>query len=163
MENLTVQIISILVLGVVSILVKEGVVLIKAITNKIGNSEQYYAAQDVWNIVEEKFRITENAKAVLGSKMDMFDNLLLAKFPSLTKEDLENLRQAIAGEVNKGKEAITDTSNLEGINAQLQQENATLKAKLDAIQSAIVTPVDNATNASAVNVTTPNVTVGGTN
>jgi predicted kinase len=36
--------------------------------------------------------------------MDMFDNLLLAKFPSLTKEDLENLRQSIAGEVNKGKE-----------------------------------------------------------
>ena len=154
MENLTVQIISILILGIVSILVKEGVILIKAITNKIGNSEQLTAAKEVWNIVEEKFRITENAKATLGSKMDMFDNLLLAKFPGLTKEDLENLRQSIAGEVNKGKEAITDTSNLEGINAQLQQENATLKAKLDTIQSAISTPV---------NVTTQNVTVGGTN
>ena len=69
--------------------------------------------------------------------MDMFDNLLLAKFPSLAKDDLENLRQAIAGEVNKGKEAITDTSNLEGINAQLQQENATLKAQLNTIQSAV--------------------------
>lgn len=161
MENLTVQIVSILVLGVVSIAVKEVVVLIKAITNKIGNSEQLAAAKDIWNIVEEKFRITENAKAVLGSKMDMFDNLLLAKFPSLTKEDLENLRQAIAGEVNKGKEAITDTSNLEGINAQLQQENATLKAKLDTIQSAIANPVvSNTINASAVNTTTP---IGGAN
>lgn len=137
MENLTVQIVSILILGIVSILVKEGVVLIKAITNKIGNSEQLVTAKEVWNVVEEKFRITENAKAVLGSKMDMFDNLLLTKFPSLTKEDLENLRQAIAGEVNKGKEAITDTSNLESINTQLQQENADLKAKLSTIQSAI--------------------------
>ena len=141
MENLTVQIISILILGIVSILVKEGVILIKAITNKIGNSEQLEVAKEVWNIVEEKFRITENAKATLGSKMDMFDNLLLAKLPGLTKEDLENLRQSIAGEVNKGKEAITDTSNLEDINAQLQQENATLKAQLSAIQLAIATPV----------------------
>jgi hypothetical protein len=96
--------------------------------------------------------------------MDMFDNLLLAKFPNLTKEDLENLRQAIAGEINKGKEAITDTSDLEGINAQLQQENATLKSKLDTIQSAIATPVAiNTSNASTVNVTTQNATVGGTN
>ena len=164
MENLTVQIISILILGIVSILVKEGVILIKAITNKIGNSEQLTAAKEVWNIVEEKFRITENAKATLGSKMDMFDNLLLAKFPSLTKKDLEYLRQAIAGEVNKGKETITDTSNLEGTNAQLQQENATLKAQLNAIQLAIATPVvDNTTNASTVNVTTQNATVGGAN
>ena len=137
MENLTIQVVSILVLGIVSIAVKEGVVLIKAITNKIGNSDQLEVAKQVWDIVEEKFRITENALSVLGSKADMFDELLIKKIPGLTKEELSDLRQSIAGEVNKGKAALTDTAKLQQSNAQLQQENATLKAQLNTIQSAV--------------------------
>jgi len=68
-----------------------------------GHEKELNTAKEVWNIVEEKFRITENCTAVLGSKTDEFDKLLLSKIPGLTKADLNYLRQAVAGEVNKYK------------------------------------------------------------
>ena len=145
------QIVPIIIAGIVAILVKSITVIgdtaIQTIAKKkeeieqnikvSGHKEQLTAAKDVWNIVEEKFRITENALSVLGSKADMFDELLIKKIPGLTKEELSDLRQSIAGEANKGKAALTDTAKLQQSNAQLQQENATLKAQLNTIQSAV--------------------------
>lgn len=60
-------------------------------------------AKDIWNIVEEKYRITENIEELVESKAEMFDRLLLEKVPGLTKEQLEEIRQALAGEFNKCK------------------------------------------------------------
>ena len=63
-------------------------------------------AKDIWNIVEEKFRITENVEESVESKAEMFDRLLLEKLPGLTEEQIEKIRQALAGEFNKGKEVL---------------------------------------------------------
>ncbi|BCZ49425.1 hypothetical protein psyc5s11_54920 [Clostridium gelidum] len=68
-----------------------------------GHEEELNIAKEVWNIIEEKFRITENAEQILSSKADEFDNLLLQRIPELSAKNLEDLRQAIAGEYNKGK------------------------------------------------------------
>jgi len=68
-----------------------------------GHEKELNTAKEVWNIVEEKFRITENCTAVLGSKTDEFNKLLLSKIPGLNQADLDYLRQAVAGEVNKYK------------------------------------------------------------
>lgn len=108
-----------------------------------GHEAELKQAKEVWNIIEEKFRITENALVVLGSKADMFDQLLLKKIPGLTQQNLTDLRQAIAGEFNKGKAAVTQDNttqqitNLQQDKAKLEVENASLKATLSQISSAM--------------------------
>ncbi|NRT86550.1 cobalt ABC transporter permease [Clostridium beijerinckii] len=74
------------------------------------HQEEINTAREVWNIVEEKFRITENATELLTSKADEFDKVLMDRIPGLSKENLEFLRQTIAGEVNKGRDMLTKDS-----------------------------------------------------
>lgn len=63
----------------------------------------------------------------MESKAVQFDKLLLDKFPKLSTDDVAEIRQSIAGEVNQGKEAVLDNSTLI---KQLQDENVNLKAEL---------------------------------
>jgi len=108
-----------------------------------GHEEDFKTAKEVWNTIEEKFRITENVETLLGSKADEFDKLLLERIPGLTQQNLNDLRQAIAGEVNKGKTAIVadistqQIATLAETNAQLEVDKANLQAKIDAINSAL--------------------------
>ncbi|NMF06503.1 cobalt ABC transporter permease [Clostridium beijerinckii] len=74
------------------------------------HQEEINTAREVWNIVEEKFRITENATELLTSKADEFDKVLMERIPGLSKENLEFLRQTIAGEVNKDRDILTKYS-----------------------------------------------------
>lgn len=83
-------------------------------------------AKEIWNIVEEKYRITEKVEDLLVSKSQMFDQLLLQKIPYLTQENLDDLRQAIAGEFNKGKQAIITDDTLKESNVELQNQNTQL-------------------------------------
>lgn len=100
---------------------------------KIIKNKQYIdAAKQVWNVVEENTRITESIKEKLESKAEMFDRMLLKKFPELSKEDVAELRQSIAGEVNKGKEAVLENSD---ILKKLQSENDVLKSKIVTLES----------------------------
>lgn len=86
-----------------------------------GHEKELNTAKEVWNIVEEKFRVTENCAAVLGSKSNEFDRLLLSKIPGLTQTDLDYLRQAVAGEVNKYKN-IESTQQATLTNTSQSQE-----------------------------------------
>jgi len=80
-------------------------------------------AKEIWNVVEEKYRITEKVEDLLVSKSQMFDQLLLQKIPYLTQENIDDLRQSIAGEFNKGKQAIITDESLKQSNVQLQNYN----------------------------------------
>lgn len=116
-----------------------------------GHEEELNTAKEVWNIIEEKYRITENASQVLGSKADEFDKLLLQRIPGLSQQNLSDLRQAIAGEVNKGKAAIIQDNtaqqiaDLQQANATLQSENLNLKSTINQISSAIQPVATNTT------------------
>ena len=107
------------------------------------HQEQINTAKTIWNIVEEKYRITDNIKESLSSKADEFDRLLLEKIPYLNKEQVAELRQALAGEINKGKEALFKDSFKEEIkkiseeNNKLIQENIDLKSKLTRISEVV--------------------------
>ncbi|GAB6170096.1 hypothetical protein JCM1393_25560 [Clostridium carnis] len=107
------------------------------------HQEEFNMAKQIWNIVEEKYRITDNLKESLTSKADEFDKLLLEKIPYLTKDQVSQLRQAIAGEVNKGKEALFKDSFKEEVkkiqeeNSKLIQENQDLKSKLNRISEVV--------------------------
>lgn len=100
---------------------------------KIIKNKQYIdVAKQVWNIVEENFRITESVEKKLSSKADEFNKIMLDKFPELTISDISELRQSIAGEVNKGKEAVLENSE---ILKKLQSENDVLKSKIVTLES----------------------------
>ena len=108
--------------------------------------EEIETAKQVWNIVEEKYRITDNIENLAKSKADMFDKLLLEKIPYLTENEVKQLRQAIAGEINKGKALLNEddlkkqAQDLVTKNATLEQENLQLKNKLNQISQ--VVPVE---------------------
>lgn len=113
---------------------------------KIIKNKQYIdVAKQVWNIVEENFRITESVEKKLSSKADEFNKIMLDKFPELTITDISELRQSIAGEVNKGKEAVLENSEilkkLQEENEQLKSKNIDLESKLAAISNYV--PVEN--------------------
>ncbi|TGY43195.1 hypothetical protein [Clostridium perfringens] len=113
---------------------------------KIIRNKQYIdIAKQVWNIVEENFRITESVENKLSSKVDEFNKIMLDKFPELTISDISELRQSIAGEVNKGKEAVLENSEilkkLQEENQELKSKNIDLESKLAAISNYV--PVEN--------------------
>lgn len=113
---------------------------------KIIRNKQYIdVAKQVWNIVEENFRITESVEKKLSSKADEFNKIMIDKFPELTISDISELRQSIAGEVNKGKEAVLENSEilkkLQEENEHLKSKNIDLESKLAAISNYV--PVEN--------------------
>ncbi|NRT32456.1 hypothetical protein BJV38_004959 [Clostridium beijerinckii] len=110
------------------------------------NKNYVTVGKAIWNIVDENFRISKTVEEKILSKADKFDELLLAKFPELTKDDVAEIRQSIAGEINQGKTAVVDNSTLI---KQLQDDNTNLKAELaalteqfDKVQALLVKPAD---------------------
>lgn len=106
-----------------------------------GHEQDLQTAKEVWNIVEEKFRITENVETVLSSKTDEFNKLLLKKIPGISQENIDDLRQAIAGQVNAGKQVILTKEDaikqLQESNTTLQTENSSLKEQLNKVQALV--------------------------
>ncbi|EJT6497577.1 cobalt ABC transporter permease [Clostridium perfringens] len=155
MEKILDPILSALTLGIVGVLVaiikSIGDVTIQYIVKKKEmveqklkldkHEEEFKTAQQVWNIVEEKYRITDNIKDLAKSKADYFDKLLLEKIPYLTEEQVKMLRQALAGEVNKGKSMLHEDSlkqqatQLVDENNKLKLLNAETENKLAAVKS----------------------------
>ncbi|WP_238917272.1 hypothetical protein [Clostridium sp. YIM B02555] len=139
--------------ALITILVK----LVEAKLEKAGvetlilKNENYIAvAKQIWHMIDENFRISQSVEEKLSSKVDAFNEAVLTKFPELSQKDVDDLRQAIAGEVNQGKAAVTDNSTilkqLQDSNAKLTAENADLKNKLVNInaQSTVINTVQEA-------------------
>lgn len=81
----------------------------KEILLKIGSERynQYLSfARQTWNIVDEYFRITPTVQKTMEAKQQKFAEELKKLVPSVTDSEIEQLRQAVAGEVNKGRQAI---------------------------------------------------------
>jgi hypothetical protein len=63
-------------------------------------------AKNIWNLVDEAFRITPTLTATIEAKQKMFEEEMLKVIPELTSDEIAQLRQVIAGEINKGKEVV---------------------------------------------------------
>ncbi|MGH4122665.1 MAG: hypothetical protein ACREV6_07030, partial [Clostridium sp.] len=63
-------------------------------------------AMDIWNIVEEHFRLNEIIGDTVQAKITLFETLIKQKVPGIKDKEIETFRQAIAGEVNKNKVII---------------------------------------------------------
>ncbi|MDR3593561.1 hypothetical protein [Clostridium sp.] len=103
------------------------------------NQNYITEAKNIWNMVDENFRISTTVEEKIKSKVDEFNVALLKKFPELSQEDIDNLRQSVAGSVNAGKAAVVDNSTLlqqlQASKTQLEAENAQLKNTIAQIQS----------------------------
>ncbi|MDR3598113.1 hypothetical protein [Clostridium sp.] len=98
------------------------------------NKNYYTEAKKIWSMVDENFRISATVEEKVKSKADEFSKALLAKFPELSQTDIDILRQSIAGEINKNKDAVINNSDLL---IQLQAENVSLKNQLSQVQAAV--------------------------
>ena len=63
-------------------------------------------ARAAWNAVDEEFRITPTLESTISAKQKLFDEALKQAIPEITDAQIEQLRQTVAGEVNKGRAAI---------------------------------------------------------
>lgn len=68
-------------------------------------------ALDIWNIVDEYFRVNTSICSSTNNKIKMFDDELKNKCPELTQEDIDFFRQTIAGEINKCKSVLCTPTN----------------------------------------------------
>ena len=105
-------------------LVGVAVVAIKVLGNAAGKyitekaaAVKTKAGADKWNhwmdlarqtfaAVDEEFRITPTLESTISAKQKLFDEALKKAIPEITDAQIEQLRQAVAGEVNKGRAAI---------------------------------------------------------
>ncbi|NRT90077.1 hypothetical protein [Clostridium beijerinckii] len=110
------------------------------------NKNYITVGKAIWNIVDESFRISKTVEEKVLSKADQFDKLLLARFPELSQDDVAEIRQAIAGEINQGKAAVVDNSTLlkqlQDYNTNLKAELAALTDQLSKVQALVVKPAD---------------------
>jgi hypothetical protein len=72
-------------------------------------------ARNAWGIVEEYFRTNSGTVATIEGKINLFETELLKVLPYATKDEIDHLRQAVAGEMNKGKAVILAPSVAEPI------------------------------------------------
>ncbi|MFT8352817.1 MAG: hypothetical protein ABF685_28365 [Clostridium saccharoperbutylacetonicum] len=140
--------------ALITILVK----LVEAKLEKAGvetlilkNENYITVAKQIWDMVDENFRISQFIEEKLLSKIDAFDEALLKEFPELKQEDVDKLRQSVAGSVNAGKQAVLDNSTilkqLQEKNDKLAAENADLKNRLASINDQ--STVENASQEAA--------------
>lgn len=115
------QIAPVAATGVVAFLVKEitpvGTAAIsfirkkeEAVATKIGvdkYNSNLAIAKNIWNMIDEEFRITPTLTKTIEAAQAMFAEKILKVIPGLTADEIEHLRQAVAGEVNQGKAALT--------------------------------------------------------
>ncbi len=64
-------------------------------------------ARSIWGVVDEEFRITPTLGKTIANKQALFAEKIQKAIPGITDDEIEQLRQAIAGEVNKGRAALT--------------------------------------------------------
>lgn len=83
------------------------------VENKIGAdayNQRLSVAKEVWGVVDELFRTTPGIVKTIEAKQKAFAAELEKRIPGLTAEEIEQLRQTVAGIVNAGRDAITGTT-----------------------------------------------------
>lgn len=123
--------------------IKSNTEKIKKELNILKNDEALKEGKKIWWAIEENFRIGNDSKYSGESKAENFDAILKNKFPNMTKEDIETLRQSIAGMLNREKTNLTDdevrneNASLKDANKNLYKENQELKQQLAKIGSLV--------------------------
>jgi hypothetical protein len=134
-----------------------GVALIQkkkdAVVAKIGAdtyNHRLTVAREMWGAVDEDIRITPTLEKTIANKQALFAQKIKQAIPGITDDEIEQLRQAVAGEVNKGREAIVGQTQDEQGNGLVAGDKATVLAdsiKQEAAQAAPVAQPQNTNGA----------------
>lgn len=123
--------------------------LLNLVINIVKHKEVIETAKEIWYMVDENFRISEKVEEKLKSKAEEFDKALREKYPELNAKEIEEIRQAIAGKINAGKDPVVSNSKvieqLKLRNEELAKENADLKEQLSKVQ-ALIKPLESNIN-----------------
>lgn len=92
--------------------------------------EMLNKAYDIWKLVDENFRIGAAITVAFKDKAEYFDSLLLEQFPSLTQNEIDYIRQVVAGNENSDKLADSSSASSEA-EAEDQNETADTSASAD--------------------------------
>jgi len=65
----------------------------------------YNVAKSVYFFVEQNFKGVDD---VIEDKREMFEQQILSRIPSLTKEDIDHFRESIVGEINETTTKVLD-------------------------------------------------------
>lgn len=65
-------------------------------------------ALDIWNVIEEHFRLSQIVGDKVQAKIAMFETLIKQKVPGISNDEIETIRQSIAGEFNKDKPLVIE-------------------------------------------------------
>jgi hypothetical protein len=87
-------------------LINEKAAAVKAKTRQDKWNHWMNLSRTAWDIVDEEFRIHPNLDKTIATKQAEFETQIKKLIPEITADEIEQLRQAVAGEVNKGKAAI---------------------------------------------------------
>ena len=113
-----------------------------AVAAKIGAdtyNQRLAVAKQVWGAVDEYFRITPTATKTFEAAQAKFTEEIRKVLPDITDDEIAQLRQAVAGEVNKGKAALTSEALAEkSAAAKAEQDSAAkaLQSAAEAVQAA---------------------------
>lgn len=70
-------------------------------------SKERAIACEIWNTVEEYFKMNKVSDEVKNKKIDIFSQELKKEIPYLTDGEINFLIQVIVKEINKGKDALS--------------------------------------------------------
>jgi len=122
-NDFLIPIMNTLLVAILAFVGKEAIVIAPNIKDFIelkigekGYNEMMQFGIDAWNKIEEDNRLGD----LLLSKAKAFERLMITKFPEITQDEINFINKAIAGELNKDKETLT-----QAIAATTPQEAAT--------------------------------------
>lgn len=123
--------------------------ILKLVITALKHKEIITTAKEIWFMVDENFRITEKVEEKIKTKAEQFDEYLKTKYPELQSQEIQEIRQTIAGEINKDKDPAVSTdiviADLKSKIDILTKENTELKGQLNKVQ-VVVTPVQETSN-----------------
>ena len=70
----------------------------------------YNVAKSVYFFVEQNFKGVDD---VIEDKREMFEQQILSRIPSLTKEDIDHFRESVVGEVNETTRKVIEILDTE--------------------------------------------------
>lgn len=125
-----------------------------AVIKQIGANEynsKLTLAKQAWGIVDEMFRITPELTKTISAKQEAFAAQIEKMIPGVTADEIEQLRQTVAAEINAGKAALTVTAS----DTDTSKSADVLQSTAKSVDAPTSVPEDTASNDTPAADSTP--------
>lgn len=120
-----------------------GTLIIPIIVNILKNKYIKGVGKDIWNIIEEEFRLNPVIGDTIQAKIKLFESKIKIKIPWITDTEITFFNKAIAGEVNKDKAVVEKAIQEPTTKVVIVEPNTIYKTPEGSIlASTVITPAD---------------------